>query len=74
MTDAKTPTPQINVRAPEEARKTLQRLGGLLRDNADFLETLEAFLDEYDGSADKPNMSDRLAQIEARLASLEGQK
>ncbi|WP_045393669.1 hypothetical protein [Falsirhodobacter sp. alg1] len=74
MTDAKTPTPQINVRAPEDARKTLQRLGGLLRDNADFLATLEAFLDEYDRSANKPNISDRLAQIEARLAALEGEK
>ncbi|MFC6199137.1 hypothetical protein [Ponticaulis profundi] len=64
-------TPQINVRAPEEARKTLQRLGGHLRDNPEFLGKLEAFLDDYEGGAAGPTVTDRLADLEARVARLE---
>jgi len=71
MPDAKQPAPQINVRAPEEARKTLQRLGGHLRDTPEFLGKLEAFLDDYEGGAAGPSVTDRLADLEARVARLE---
>lgn len=71
MAEAKQPAPQINVRAPEEARKTLQRLGAHLRDSPEFLSKLEAFLDDYEGGAAGPTVADRLAQIEARVAALE---
>lgn len=71
MPDPKQPAPQINVRAPEEARKTLQRVGGFLRDNPEFLGRLEAFLDDYEGGAAGPSVTDRLADLEARVARLE---
>jgi len=71
MLEAKQPAPQINVRAPEEARKTLQRLGGHLRDTPEFLTKLEAFLDDYEGGAAGPTFIDRLADLEARVARLE---
>jgi hypothetical protein len=71
MAEAKQPAPQINVRAPEEARKALQQLGAHLRNNPDFLGKLEAFLNDYEADAAGPTMADRLAQIEDRLAALE---
>lgn len=71
MAEAKQTTPQINVRAPEEARKTLQRLGGHLRDTPEFLGKLEAFLDEYEAGAAGPSVAERLAALEARVARLE---
>lgn len=72
MPEAKAQALQINVRAPEEARKTLQRLGGFLRDDPGFLDKLEAFLDEYDKGIAGPTFADRLADLEARVARLEG--
>lgn len=63
--------PQINVRAPKDARATLLRIGGHLRTDPAFLAKLDAFLNHYEGKADLPDLPDRLAQIEARLAALE---
>lgn len=71
MPEAKAKAFQINVRAPEEARKTLQRLGGFLRDDPGFLDNLDAFLDEYDKGTAGPTFADRLAELEARVARLE---
>lgn len=74
MPDTKTPAPQINVRAPEEARKTLQRLGGHLRDNPEFLGKLEAFLDDHESGAAGLSVTERLADLEARMAAFEAGK
>ncbi len=59
---------QINVRAPEEAREVLLRVGTLIRKDPAFIQTLQRILDGEDSQA----LAERLAQIEARLAALEG--
>ena len=60
-------TVQANIRVPAEAKDLIGRLGRKLRDEPDFLERLTALVDGPTG----PDLADRLAQIEARLAALE---
>lgn len=66
--------PQTNVRAPKEARETLLRIGGLLRGDPAFLARLQSFLDEYEGGTAGPDLAQRVADLEARMAALEGGK
>lgn len=49
----------------------LQRVGGFLRGDPDFLDKLEAFLDEYEKGATGPTVAERLADLEDRVARLE---
>ena len=72
MAETKSPAPQVNVRAPIEAKDTLLRVGRLIRGTPDFLPKLQAFLDSYEGETLDQSLVDRLARIEARLAALEG--
>lgn len=60
-------TVQANIRVPAEAKELIARLGRKLRDDPGFIDQLAALVD----GADAPDLSDRLAQIEARLAALE---
>lgn len=71
MPDTKTPAPQINVRAPAEARDALLRAGGFLRADPEFLGKLQAFLEDYESGAAGPTVTDRLAALEARMRALE---
>lgn len=74
MTDTKHPFPQINVRAPHEARDTLLRIGWLLRGNPSFLDHLTAFLDEYKGNEAGMSLEDRIASLDARVTELEASR
>ncbi|WP_151720471.1 hypothetical protein [Gemmobacter serpentinus] len=58
---------QINIRAPEEAREVLLRVGTLIRNDPAFIHSLQRFLD---GQGDD-GLAERLAKIEARLAAVE---
>lgn len=60
-------TDQINIRVPSEAKELIRKLGRRLRDEPDFLERLAALVD----GDDSPDLAERLARIEARLAALE---
>ena len=60
-------TVQVNIRVPEEAKDVITRLGFRLRKEPEFLERLIVLVD---GLAE-PDVAERLARIEARLAILE---
>lgn len=62
-------TPQINIRAPEEARPVLQRLAARLREDPAFVAQLTAWLDE--GPVDDTLVA-RVTRLEARLDELVG--
>jgi hypothetical protein len=63
-------TVQVNIRVQPEAKDIIARLGRKLRDDPAFLDRLTALVDGPTG----PDLTDRLAEIEARLAALERQK
>lgn len=67
-------TPQINVRAPEEARPVLQRIAARLRDDPAFVAQLTAWLDELDDGTVDDTIAARVARLEARLDAMAGPK
>lgn len=67
-------TPQINVRAPEDARPVLQRIAARLREDPAFLAQLSAYLDELDDGSIDDTIAARVAKLEARLDAMAGPK
>jgi len=67
-------TPQINIRAPEEARPVLQRIAARLRENPAFVAQLSAYLDELDDGTVDDTIAARVARLESRLDALVGGK
>lgn len=67
-------TPQINVRAPEEARPVLQRIAALMRDDPAFVAQLSAYLDGLDDGTVDDTIAARVARLESRLDALVGGK
>lgn len=63
-------TVQVNIRVPAEAKDLIGKLGRRLRDDPEFLDRLAALLD---GPTD-PDLADRLAAMEARIAALEANR
>lgn len=72
MTETKSPAPQVNVRAPIEAKDTLLRVGRLIRGTPDFLPKLQAFLDSYEGETLDQSLADRVDRLEALVAEMRG--
>ena len=63
---------QVNIRVPDEAREALLTVGAKLRADPAFLEHLQAFLAEIDDPSATPTLAKRVADLEARMAKLEG--
>ena len=63
---------QVNIRVPDDAREALLQVGARLRADPGFLEHLQAFLAQCDDPTASPTLAKRVADLEARMAALEG--
>ena len=64
------PTPQVNIRVPEDAREVLLRVGARLRTDPAFTTQLRRFMDVLDDPTVTPTVADRVGLLEDRVDDL----